>query len=147
MKTLLILILSLCGASYSWSEEKIRIQELPTNLPLMLPEGGEIPIPHARINKRMELAPGEFYELHGRIESIAGIYYFEVDLMKHPWLAVSYRNERPFYLIENPENFHIASWTQAGTQVLVRANGKLINDQYHIFLEIVRPCTPSLFGK
>jgi hypothetical protein len=69
------------------------------------PIGGEVPVPFSQMNQRVELADGETYYLEGRVVISDDQPYFEVDLVKQPWLANQKRKEHPYYPVEGGSNY------------------------------------------
>ena len=74
---------------------------------------GTVPTPFDLMNRRAELADGEYYLLSGSVTFAAswGVNglesrpYFEVDLKEQSWLASEKRKKNPYYPLEGPLDY------------------------------------------
>ena len=90
------------------------------------PNGGEVPVPFGQMNQRVELADGENYYLEGKVMISDEQAFFEVDLVKQPWLANIKRKDHPYYPVEGGvgywkkfENVRVQISVQARSSILL----------------------------
>jgi hypothetical protein len=89
--------------------------------------GGEIPTPFSDMNRKVELADGEVYDLIGRVVFPAAEPYLHVDLASHPWLENKRRASNPLYPLVT-DDFDWKTYEGAWLTVQVKAEGRIVND-------------------
>lgn len=112
------------------------------------PAGEEVPFPFEEVNRRVELADGEAYFLVGEIiwNQVQSMYYFQVDLLQHPWLANLKRMKDPTYpLLSGLHNWE--RFAKKRVRLYVKARGIVEEGEYLIALQGIRDHEPMEFNK
>ena len=88
---------------------------------------GDSPIPFATLNKRVELADGEFYELYGTVSIIDGQAFFSIDYTKLPTLQNDKRKLNPYYpLYGETQSGFWNSYDGVSVKIYVQANAQVL---------------------
>lgn len=90
-----------------------------------LKKGGDVPVPYSIINRTVELAPGAYYALQGKVHLINRHPFLQVDLEKHSWLANPRRKEDPLYpLVEGQVDWEKLDFKEV--RIVLRAEGQVV---------------------